>query len=92
MKELILLDYRCHKVNTGIDLNKLDDILRIDIEVLSGDEVACIVYKNGDIMRFDSNDDRMLDFNDGSWCIYQAGVKNEIDNWLKRDDREEYRP
>ena len=84
MSELILLDYDGNEFQTGIDLDDLDDILRIDIEVLSGDEIARIIYKNGDMIQFDSGKHRMIDYTDNEYCIYQAGVKNEIDDWLKR--------
>ncbi len=90
MKRLILLDYDCKEFNTGIDLDDLDDILRIDIEVVSGDEIARIIYKNGDMKEFDSNNERMMDFEDNEYCIYQAGVKNEIDDWLKRGNPYSY--
>ena len=89
--EMILLDYDCKEFPTGIDLDDLDDILRIDIEVLSGDEIARIIYKNGDMKQFDSGKDRMVDYPDNEYCIYQAGVKNEIDDWLKRVNSYDYK-
>lgn len=89
-KELILLDYDCNECHTGVDLENLDDILRIDIEVISGDEIARILYKNGDIKKFDSSRCRIIDYDDGEYCIYQAGVKNDIDNWIKREDSYDY--
>lgn len=86
MKELILFDYDDNKTKTGVDLNNLDDVLRIDIRVISGDEIAHITYKNGEVKIIDSTTEpRMLDFDDGEYCIYQAGVKNDIDEWLKRE-------
>ena len=91
MKQLMLLDYDCNEFPTGIDLDDLDDILRIDIEVVSGDEIARIIYKNGDMKQFDSNNERMVDFADNEYCIYQAGVKNEIDDWLKRVHSYDYK-
>jgi hypothetical protein len=87
MKELILLDFDDNKTKTGVDLNNLDDILRIDIRVTSGDEMARITYKNGEVKTFDgTTDPRVMDFDDGEYCIYQAGVKNDIDEWLKREN------
>lgn len=85
MKELMLFDFDNKETNTGIDLNNLDDILRIDIRVISGDEIARITYKNGEIKIFDgTTEPRNMDFDDGEYCIYQKGVKNDIDEWLKR--------
>ena len=90
MNELILLDYDSNEFHTGVDLENLDNILRIDIEVISGDEIAQVIYTNGDMKRFDSNNCRIMDFADDEYCIYQAGVKNEIDDWLKRVDSYSY--
>lgn len=91
MSELILFDYECNECHTGIDLDDIDDILRIDIEVLSGDEIARVLYKDGDMKEFDSSEDREIDFEDNEYCIYQAGVKNEIDDWLKRANSYDYK-
>ena len=87
MKELVLLDFDNNKTKTGVDLNNLDDVLRIDIRVISGDEMAHITYKNGKAIAFDgTTEPRVMDFDDGEYCIYQAGVKNDIDEWLKREN------
>lgn len=87
MKELVLFDFDGNKTKTGVDLDNLDDVLRIDIRVISGDEMARIVYKNGEIKDYDGTTEwRHIDFDDGEYCIYQAGVKNDIDEWLKRKD------
>lgn len=87
MKELILFDYADNKTKTGVDLDDLSEILRIDIRVITGDEVARITYKNGDIKIFDGTTAfRDMDFDDGEYCIYQAGVKNDIDEWIDRKD------
>lgn len=91
MKELILFDFDDNKTKTGVDLDDLSEILRIDIRVISGDEMARITYKNGDIKVFDGTTEyRYMDFDDGEYCIYQAGVKNDIDEWLKRKNSYDY--
>ena len=91
MKELILFDFNNKMTKTGIDLNNLDDVLRIDIQVLSGDEIARITYKNGDIKVFDgTTEPRHIDFNDGEYCIYKIGGINIIGEWLKRKDSYEW--
>lgn len=85
MKELVLYDYDNNKTKTGVDLNNLDDVLRIDIHVISGDEMANITYKNGKVITFDgTTEPRLMNFDDGEYCIYQAGVKNDIDEWIDR--------
>lgn len=85
MKELILFDFDDKETKTGVDLDDLSEILRIDIQVISGDEIARITYKNGMVEMHDgTTEPRLMDFDDGEYCIYQAGVKNDIDEWLKR--------
>lgn len=87
MKELILFDFDNKETKTGVDLDDLSEILRIDIRIISGDEIARIAYKNGEVKVFDgTTEPRIMDFDDGEYCIYQTGVKNDIDEWLKRKD------
>lgn len=90
MKNLILLNCFDDKVKTPIDLDRLDGILRIDIQVISGDEIATIIYKNGSKEVRDSGCFRTIDFDDGEYCIYQADLTNDIDKWLKRKDSYDY--
>lgn len=91
MKELILFDFDNKETKTDVDLDDLSEILRIDIQVISGDEIARITYKNGMVEMHDgTTEPRIMDFDDGEYCIYQAGVKNDIDEWLKRKDSYEW--
>ena len=86
-KKLILINSFDEKVKSNIDISNLDDILRIDIKVISGDEVAEVTYKNGDKKIFDSDTHwRMMDYQDEDYCIYQAGKINHIEEWEKRKD------
>lgn len=91
MKELILLDFDNNETKTGIDLDDLSEVLRIDIRVISGDEMARITYKNGEVKTFDgTTEPRLMDFDDGEYCIYQTDGINRIDEWLKRKDSTEW--
>ena len=90
VKNLILINCFDDKVSTPIDLDRLDGILRIDIQVISGDEIVTVIYKDGSKEVRDSGRFRTLDFNDGEYCIYQAGLNNDIDKWLKRKDSYDY--
>lgn len=91
MKELILLDFDENETKTGIDLDDLSEVLRIDIRVISGDEMARITYKSGEVKTFDgTTEPRLMDFDDGDYCIYQAGGINRIGKWLKRKDSTEW--
>ena len=69
LKELILFDFDNNETKTGVDLNNLDDVLRIDIRVISGDEIARITYKNGEVKTFyGTTEPRYADFDDGEYC------------------------
>lgn len=69
MRTLKIMDYDSKVVDTGLELN-LDKIERIDIRVLSGDEVATVTFTNGKRKKFDSSDCRMVDFHDADYTIY----------------------
>ena len=85
MKTLKIMDYDNNVVDTGLELD-LDKILRIDIEVLSGDEVATVTFTDGKKKTYDSSDCRIMDFYDGEYTIYSKseGI-NIIDKWEKRE-------
>lgn len=80
---LELYDYKGNITNTEIDLDKLDDIFMITIKVVSGDEIAEVIYKNGTKEVFDSSDSRMWDFDDGEEIIYSPEV-NLIKEYKER--------
>ena len=44
---LEIMDYKNKKVKTNIDLDKLDEIQRVEIRVITGDEICKVQYKNG---------------------------------------------
>lgn len=91
MKELVLFDYHGGKFHTGVDLENLDNILRIDIDVISGDEVATVTYKDGKKTDFDPSwGSRSTDFFDLGYTIYQSDAINNIDRWLNRNDSYDY--
>ena len=80
---LVIYDYKGDMTNTKLNLDKLDDIFMITIKTISGDEVAEVIYKNGEIKRFDSSHDRWQDFYDGEEIIYSPSV-NLIEEYKKR--------
>ena len=88
MKELVLFDYNGGEFHTGVDLDNLDDISRIDIDVISGDEVATVTYKDGRKQDFDPSwGSRDIDFFDFGYTLYDSNrLTNNIDSWLKRGD------
>ena len=83
-----LLDYQSNP--SEHEIGDLEDIASIHIEVISGDEVMSVHYKNGKTEIFDScSSFRCMAFHDCSYTIYEpaAGINHlEDENWLKRSD------
>lgn len=65
-----LLDYarKAVEVNVG-DLN---DIGRMYIEVVTGDEILTVIYKDFTVEKFDSSRDRMMNYFDNLYEIYNV--------------------
>lgn len=82
---LKLLDYNSDEVE--FEIGELEDIASIDIQVVSGDEIATVFYKNGSSDSFDSSTDRWMDFDDDNYTLYDAdaGINRMVDTrWLAR--------
>lgn len=69
-----LLDYRYRA--REVEIGDLDNILCAILEIRSGDETLNVIYKGGKTEFFDSTDDRMQDFDDGSFVVYADGSVN----------------
>ena len=78
---LILLDYDSRKCDTGIPIA---DIQAIVITVISGDEIATVTKKTGEVETIDSiainNGWRSHDFYDGTYVVDM----NNFEKWEKR--------
>ena len=93
---LNLLDYR--GLVNEFEIGDLEAIKLIYIEVISGDEVANVVYKDGTEKQFDSGENRRIDYLDGSYEIYNSNgncnviekevFKNRSDSYDYFDNRE----
>lgn len=84
---LEIMDYNDEKIKTKINLDKLDEILLIIIEVVSGDELISVIYQNGEYERFNSNYRRIMNFYEGGYILYSKKEKiNRIEEFLKRKD------
>lgn len=84
MKKIInIMDYQGKKSKVKID--NFENVVKLEIEVLSGDEVLYVLYKDYSTEKYDSSDFRTMDYNDGFYCIYDT-TKNVdyIDEWSKR--------
>lgn len=68
---------------TEHDIGDLKDIAVITIEVITGDEIANVVYKDYTIRRFDSSHDRINDYYDGEYQIFRY---DEEDNLINKEE------
>ncbi len=81
---MYILDYKNECMNLPIDLDKVDEIT---ITILSGDEVIDILYLDGSSDHYDSNNERITSYYDGSYIPYS--IRKGIDYyevWLERKD------
>lgn len=71
---LTLLNYKDKKVEFDVDIEK-DDVLTAVMEVVSGDEVLKVIYRDGTIRVYDSDRDfhRITDFCDGGYVVVKCG-------------------
>lgn len=72
-------DYDNRVTTITIPNSEVDDIKRIDITILSGDETGDIVLKDGSIFDFDTSKTRLMTFYDG---FYTVEGKENIEKWL----------
>lgn len=86
MTKLELMNYKGDTVVIeDVDLDKLDDIFMIIIRVVTGDEIAEIIYADGEYGLCDPfASSRSADFDDGGYVLYSSKY-NRIDNFKKRN-------
>ena len=80
---LELMDWENTKVQ--FDIGDINDVFVININVVTGDEIAAVVYKDGQTEIFDSSSNRLMDFDDGGYQLY--GPECELifqDKWKNR--------
>ena len=86
-----LLDYE-NKISF-VDVGDIKEIGSMYIEVLSGDEVLYVIYKDYTVKEFDSSDTRCEDSHEGGYSIYneQIGINLLKDeDFLNRKDSYDY--
>ena len=86
-KTLKIMDYRDKKVS--VKINNFENVIKITISVVSGDEIMNVLYKDYTEENFDScymlGNYRIMGFNDGEYCIYdKTKNRDEIKKWNKR--------
>ena len=85
--KLRLLDYK--KRVKEFEIGNIEDIAKIVIDVVTGDEVAYVFYKDYTEDIFDSCETRSCDCYDGRYVIYNFKKPNEENllfnqQWLNR--------
>ena len=66
-KKVYIRDYDCRKKE--IIIPDFEDVVELEVMVISGDEILAVLYKNGRIKKFDSSDDRFVSYYDGSYIV-----------------------
>ena len=82
-----ILDYKSRAKE--VDVGELKDIRKMQVDVVTGDEILTVTYKDGSKKIFDSSDDRTRAFFDGDYELYNTETEpeiNELENpeWLNR--------
>lgn len=81
-KKLTIYDFSDNP--TEITLKNFDNISFILLTIISGDETLLVKYKDGAENRFDAATNRVNDFNDGSYFIYESTLGGNLiddDKW-----------
>lgn len=71
-KKLKLIDY--DRQPKYFWLNNFENVIAIHITILSGDEIATVIYNNHDYVVCDSSDCRYTDYYDGMYVVNPKDV------------------
>lgn len=66
-KKLRIFDYKDTPME--ITIKDFENVKEFVFEIISGDGILTVVYNDERKKRFDSSDNRLMDFYDGIWCI-----------------------
>lgn len=89
-KAIEIMDWQGTKTTVKVDMDK---VAAINLEVVSGDEILVVVYKDYTIEKFDSSYDRRMDFSDGSYVVFNEERSVNLledDEWLNRKSSYDY--
>jgi hypothetical protein len=88
------MNYQAKKV--PVKIKNFEEVIKLTIEVISGDEILQVLYKDYNIEEYDScyllDDYRVMDFQDNLYTIYD--ITRNIDyikTWSKRKDSYNYK-
>ena len=87
--KLFIMDFESNKV--PVALKDFKNVVRMRIEVLTGDEILHVIYRDYHEETYDSRWDRMMCFPDANYVIYDITEDiNDIEKWSKRKDTYDY--
>ena len=70
-----IVDYKDERIK--VDIGDIENIDYIDVDVLSGDEVITVWYKDGTYKDLDSSQCRLADYYDGDYEV----PSEQIEKW-----------
>jgi hypothetical protein len=79
--KLEIMDYESNR--KVVEIGDLETIADIIMQIISGDEVATVFYKDNTVAYFDSSNSRCFDYHDGWYHLYDHEAN---DNWLFSED------
>lgn len=80
-----VMDYRNDR--HYLDCVKIEDVVKVDVTIISGDEVIKFYMRNGNQVWADAGDfvgGRLVDFNDGSYTVDLDAGDNRL-KWHQRN-------
>lgn len=69
---MIIYDYNNNPVSVQLPDKEIKEIF---VEVLSGDEVVSVEFTDGEILKFDSSNRRIMNFDDGCYRVTGHMIK-----------------
>lgn len=85
MNVLKIVDFSDKVIDTAIDLDAMEDIKKINVSIISGDEVLYVEYMDGRLETIDScPSGRIYGFFDGSYTLFdrETGYSHITKEWL----------
>ena len=79
---IVIYDYQHSPCTVNAELDD-ENIISAIIFVVSGDEILLRITKDGELLWFDSNLARIMDFYDGSYCIKNENNILVTEEWFK---------
>ena len=93
IKTIKIMNYQNKKVN--VKIKDFENVVRLRIEVVSGDEILHVLYKDYSVQKYDSayllDIGRIMDYHDDLYIIYDITKNIDfIKSWNKRTNSYDY--